>query len=106
MSIELPLLSHVKGDSVTVATTDRISISQDRHGQGCKEQTQNMQVCSVVRWLRGAWDCFALHGRWRTDLEGLVGRHVSLEGIIAGTPEDAQVRSNGVLLWQRSDPPG
>jgi len=55
-------------------------------------------------WALG--DYFALHGRWRTDLEGIVGRHVSLEGIIAGTREDTQVRSNGVLLWQRSDPPG
>jgi len=31
-------------------------------------------------WALG--DYFALHGRWRTDLEGIVGRHVSLEGAV------------------------
>ncbi len=41
----------------------------------------------------------ALGDGWQHELEGIVGRHVSLEAILPGTEEDACVRSIGVLLW-------
>src|SRR5437879_1613317 len=50
-------------------------------------------------WAAGNY--FALHRKWKQQLEAIVGRHVSLEGIEPGTKEDAEVRRSGVLLWAR-----
>jgi len=44
---------------------------------------------------------FALHAAWKAELEAIVGHHVSLEAISPGSPEDAAVRSTGMLLWAR-----
>ena len=52
-------------------------------------------------WALGSY--FALHNNWKQELETIVGRHVSLEAIIEGTPEDTAVRSTGVLLWTRGE---
>jgi predicted nucleotidyltransferase len=38
---------------------------------------------------------------WKRQLEAIVGRHVSLEAIIPGTPEDARTRRDGICLWKR-----
>jgi hypothetical protein len=43
----------------------------------------------------------AFHGDWKQQLEAIVGRHVSLEAIVPDTPEDAEVRRSGSLLWAR-----
>jgi len=39
---------------------------------------------------------------WQRELSAIVGRHVSLEAIVPGTPEDTMVRQRGKLLWRRS----
>jgi predicted nucleotidyltransferase len=51
-------------------------------------------------WASG--DYFALHSEWKSALERVVGRHVSLEAIQPDTPEDRIVRTSGILLWSRS----
>jgi hypothetical protein len=50
-------------------------------------------------WAAGAY--FALHCEWKRQLEAIVGRLVSLEAIVPGTPEDAMVRRSGVRLRSR-----
>lgn len=42
---------------------------------------------------------YALGDGWQGELEGIVGRHVSLEAVMPNTDGDACVRSTGVLLW-------
>jgi predicted nucleotidyltransferase len=44
----------------------------------------------------------ALELQWKAELQAIVGRHVSLEPLILGSPEDAHVRSTGKLLWART----
>ena len=42
------------------------------------------------------------HSTWKWQLESIVGRHVSLEALEPGSPQDAHVRRTGKLLWARS----
>jgi predicted nucleotidyltransferase len=51
-------------------------------------------------WASG--DYFALHSEWKSALESIVGRHVSLETIEPDTFGDHVVRTTGVRLWSRS----
>lgn len=48
-------------------------------------------------WALGNY--FDLHPQWKRQLEEIVDRHVSLEAILPGTKEDAEVRRSGILLW-------
>src|SRR6266536_1404981 len=50
-------------------------------------------------WAAGNY--FALHSEWKRGLETIVGRHVSLEALLPGSKEDAEVRRSGALLWTR-----
>jgi hypothetical protein len=54
-------------------------------------------------WALGAY--FSLRGVWRKDLEAIVGCHVSLEAMVDGNDGDREVRTTGVRLWQRKNPP-
>jgi predicted nucleotidyltransferase len=51
-------------------------------------------------WAAGNY--IALHSDWKRELEGIVGRHVSLEALEPGSEEDEMVRQSGVPLWKRS----
>jgi predicted nucleotidyltransferase len=50
-------------------------------------------------WALGNF--LALEVEWKRQLEIIVGRHVSLEPLISGSPEAAHVRATGKLLWTR-----
>jgi predicted nucleotidyltransferase len=50
-------------------------------------------------WALGAY--FALGDGWQKELSRLIGRHVSLEAIRAGTDAYQTVRETGILLWVR-----
>ena len=50
-------------------------------------------------WALGNY--FALGDQWQEELKAIVGRHVSLEVILPGTPKDAHIRCTGKLLWAR-----
>jgi predicted nucleotidyltransferase len=50
-------------------------------------------------WALGAY--FALEGKWKAELQAIVGRDVSLGVIVPGSEADVRVRSEGVLLWAR-----
>jgi hypothetical protein len=39
---------------------------------------------------------------WQSELEGIVGRRVSLQAVRRGTLGDRRVRSEGTLLWERT----
>jgi hypothetical protein len=43
----------------------------------------------------------ALGSRWRSDLEAIVGCHVSLAPMIPGSEGDIVIRMTGDRLWQR-----
>ena len=43
----------------------------------------------------------ALGSRWRADLEAIVGCHVSLVPMVAGSEGDIVIRMTGDRLWQR-----
>jgi hypothetical protein len=43
----------------------------------------------------------ALGSRWRTDLEAIVGCHVSLVPMVPGSEGDIVIRMTGDRLWQR-----
>jgi predicted nucleotidyltransferase len=58
-----------------------------------------MPATDGTDWALGNY--FALHGEWKRLLEAIVGRHVSLEAIVPGTPEDEAVRRAGTMLWSR-----
>jgi predicted nucleotidyltransferase len=58
-----------------------------------------MPAVDDTDWALGAY--FALHSVWKQQLEAIVGRHVSLEAILPNTPEGAEVRRSGSLLWAR-----
>jgi predicted nucleotidyltransferase len=58
-----------------------------------------MPATDNTDWALGNY--FALHSDWKRQLEAIVGRHVSLEAIVPDTPENAEVRRSGVLLWAR-----
>jgi hypothetical protein len=45
----------------------------------------------------------ALGERWRSELESIVGRHVSLVPMLSGNEGDAVIRSTGVRLWDSSN---
>jgi predicted nucleotidyltransferase len=45
----------------------------------------------------------ALKGEWQSELEAIVGRHVSLENITPDNPGNARVRT-WELLWKRGSP--
>jgi predicted nucleotidyltransferase len=51
-------------------------------------------------WALGNY--FAFESKWRRQLEGIVGRHVSLEPLVPLTDADAIVRRSGFLLWSRA----
>jgi predicted nucleotidyltransferase len=42
----------------------------------------------------------ALGAAWQTELEGIVGRHVSLVPMVPGNKGNAIIRSTGVCLWR------
>ena len=50
-------------------------------------------------WALGNY--VALQSDWKCELEAIVGRHVSLEAIVPGTPGFLLVRAAGKLLWSR-----
>jgi predicted nucleotidyltransferase len=50
-------------------------------------------------WALGNYAELGAH--WRTDLEAIVGRHVSLVPMLPGNEGDAVVRMTGYRLWQR-----
>jgi predicted nucleotidyltransferase len=52
-------------------------------------------------WASGDY-VVALHSEWKSALESIVGRHVSLEAITPDTPGDRIVRTSGFLLGSRS----
>jgi predicted nucleotidyltransferase len=58
-----------------------------------------MPATDNTDWALGAY--FALHSVWKQELEAIVGRHVSLEAIMPDSPEDAEVRRSGSLIWAR-----
>jgi predicted nucleotidyltransferase len=58
-----------------------------------------MPATDGTDWALGNY--FALHGDWKRQLEAIVGRHVSLEVIVPGTPEHEAVRRSGAVLWSR-----
>jgi predicted nucleotidyltransferase len=60
-----------------------------------------MPAVGNTDWALGSY--FALDREWKHQLEAIVGRHVSLEAIVPGTKEDAEVRHTGVLLWARDE---
>ena len=49
-------------------------------------------------WARGNF--YALNAKWRSELEAIVGRHVSLQPITPENPGTSVVRK-WVLLWKR-----
>ena len=53
-------------------------------------------------WALGKY--FALGDDWSTQLEKIVGRHVSLEVIVPGSEPYAMVRKTGALLWSCDNP--
>ena len=74
---------------------------------GCSRSGSDVDIAIALMpatggtdWALGSY--FAFHSEWKRELEGIVGRHVSLEIIISGTKEDAAVRSSGELLWARN----
>ena len=61
-----------------------------------------------TNWALGAYT--ALGDQWQRELASVIGRSVSLEAVIPGTAEDAEVRNTGKFLWARPsfgafDPP-
>jgi hypothetical protein len=50
-------------------------------------------------WALGSY--FALHNNWKQELETIVGRHVSLEAIIEGTPKIRRCAPLGALVDAR-----
>lgn len=42
----------------------------------------------------------SLGDRWQRELQGIIGRHVSLEAVIPNTAEDECIRTTGLLLWR------
>jgi predicted nucleotidyltransferase len=59
-----------------------------------------MPAIGTHNWALGNY--IADHSTWKRQLESIVGRHVSLEALEPGSPQDAHVRSTGKLLWARS----
>jgi predicted nucleotidyltransferase len=53
-------------------------------------------------WALGKY--LALGDDWSTQLEKIVGCHVSLEAIVPGSEPYAMVRKTGALLWSRDNP--
>jgi predicted nucleotidyltransferase len=51
-------------------------------------------------WALGNYNDPEVYGKWRSELEAIVGRHVSLENITPDEPGTAIVK-NWVLLWRR-----
>jgi hypothetical protein len=47
----------------------------------------------------------ALQPIWRGELEVIVKRHVTLVPMFAGNAGDDIIRSTGVRLWRRENPP-
>jgi predicted nucleotidyltransferase len=73
---------------------------------GCSRPDSDVDIAIALMpaidntdWALGAY--FALHSVWKQELEAIVGRHVSLEAIMPDTPEDAEVRRSGSLIWAR-----
>jgi len=58
-----------------------------------------MPAIGKTNWALG--DFYALHPKWKRQLEEIVGRHVSLQPLIPNNDLDMIVRSSGVLLWTR-----
>ncbi|WP_299804781.1 nucleotidyltransferase domain-containing protein [Tardiphaga sp.] len=74
--------------------------------KGTARPDSDVDIALVLMPANGAHDWalgefFALASKWKTDLEQLVGRDVSLEAIVPNTPGDAEVRTTGTVLWRR-----
>jgi hypothetical protein len=52
-------------------------------------------------WALGNWT--ALGKTWRTELERIVGKHVSLVPMVPGNEGNAIIRSTGKCLWRGAD---
>jgi predicted nucleotidyltransferase len=50
-------------------------------------------------WALGKY--FACEGKWKRQLQAIVGRAVSIEPLVPGEDSDRRVRREGVLLWKR-----
>jgi|SRR5579863_5094155 len=65
-----------------------------------------IDLAIVLTLIEGKHDWAAekfheLYDQWTRQLEYIVDRHVSLQAIEPGSPEDKLVRSSGELLWAR-----
>ena len=61
---------------------------------------ENSDVDIAITLVPSAFGNYtALGDAWQHELEKIVGRHVSLQGIESDS--DARVRQDGVLLWAR-----
>jgi predicted nucleotidyltransferase len=73
---------------------------------GCSRPESDVDIAIALmpptdgtNWALGNYE--RLGDEWQQQLEAIVGRHVSLEAILPGTPEDEWVRRCGAHLWTR-----